>query len=487
MNALFQQTGLVGSFRSVVLFLIVLQPFSPLYAESAEDRIEVLEKRLEHSLRLIDGLVEKIDRLEQANRISQTSVDMAAGHLGDQERGGHEMTPAVDLSEREYASIGDVKDSHGEDDRVRTGHVLSNPWWQNFSISGFAASGYYDTGSSGTREHGTFELKEASLFIEADIWEDAAFFLELQTNRLGKDDSLFARTGEVYVHFRELYRSENLSVAAKMGRIDIPFGEEYLIQDSSDNPLVTTSAVYPYGWDEGLLLYGEYRNVNWIVALTDGTDARSFEENSDKAVNLKLYGNVTDDFYLSASFMRNGEASKSAFEFGGSHFQPVGASRVSTLGTSPSAFVDSALYQVDLKYEVELFSKASYLSASIGAANQDDVGTRFDRDLRWFTLEPYLRFDDNWYLAARFSQIETADDSQGYHFDGKIYAGGNGDFGYDATEFQRLGVVIGYMPNPRLKVKLEVGRDWYELIDSSPFSGQLGNREFVGLEVVGGF
>ena len=39
----------------------------------------------------------------------------------------------------------------------------------------------------------------------------------------------------------------------KLGRIDIPFGDEYLWQDAIDNPLITNSAAYPYGWDEGIL------------------------------------------------------------------------------------------------------------------------------------------------------------------------------------------------------------------------------------------
>ena len=63
----------------------------------------------------------------------------------------------VDLSSDNLAAFGDVEDDH----------VLSNPWWRNFDLSGFGSVGYYDTGRNGTRPHGGFEIKEASLFVLA--------------------------------------------------------------------------------------------------------------------------------------------------------------------------------------------------------------------------------------------------------------------------------------------------------------------------------
>ena len=165
--------------------------------------------------------------------------------------------------------------------------MLTNPWWKNIEISGFGAAGFYDTGSAGTRADGGFEIKEASLFFDAEVWKDISFFLELQTNRLGKDDTLFTRTGEVYAHFRNI-GAEDSTLGIKLGRFDLPFGEEYLWQDAIDNPLITNSAAYPYGWDEGILIYDTTRHFSWIAAITSGTDARSKEENSAKALNLKI-------------------------------------------------------------------------------------------------------------------------------------------------------------------------------------------------------
>ena len=159
----------------------------------------------------------------------------------------------VDLTPREGPPLASNDDPESDDQD----HVLASAWWSNFDIYGFGAAGYYDTGSDATRAAGGFEIKEASLFVEADVWEGVSFFVELQTNRLGRDDQLFTRTGEVYVHFRELRLGNLPPFGLKLGRIDLPFGEEYLWQDASDNPLITNSAAYPYGWDEGVLLYGD--------------------------------------------------------------------------------------------------------------------------------------------------------------------------------------------------------------------------------------
>lgn len=380
---------------------------------------------------------------------------------------------AIDLSPQENTSV----------DATTSEHVLSNPWWRNLDVYGFAGFGYYDTGDDGTRKHGSFEVKEATLFVEADIWETSAFFLELQTNRLGADESKFTRTGEVYVHFRNQWSLGNTDVSAKVGRIDIPFGEEYLWQDAIDNPLITQSASYPYGWDEGVLVYGTTRGLGWIFALTDGTDDRSAEDQPEKSLNAKFYGNVTEALYLSLSLMSNGDVGKSAIEFGGSHFEPVPEAGGATNTTE---FVDANLYELDLKVDFDLGDRPGYLSVAYGGAKQQDLNPVFDRDFEWLTIEPYFSLTDQLYLVIRYSRIGTNDNTEGYHFDGKTFAGGNDAFGYDVKNFSRTAIGLGYTPNPRTVVKFEVGEDDFELIESSTRPNG-GDRDLVALEVAVGF
>ncbi len=383
---------------------------------------------------------------------------------------------AVDLSEDSLGSIQQAGPS--QEGAAR----LGRQWFENFHLSGFGAVAFLDTGNAGTRPEGGFMVKEASLFVEAEVWSDVGFFVEVQTNRLGKDDSLFVRTGEVYAHFTNVLsdRWGDGALGIKVGRIDIPFGEEYLWQDAIDNPLITQSAAYPYGFDEGLLLYGTARGVNWIFSVTDGNDERSEEDGSSKAFNVKLSTDVTDALYVSASGMVNGLAGKSAFEFGGSHFQPIGAGRPSAAGTSPSARVDAALYEVNAILQV---GEAAQVSASFGQAHQSDDTPGFDRDLMWGMFEGQVDLTERAYVGARISEFGTYSDTKGYHMDGKIIAGGNSAFGYDAKRLQRIAAGVGYRPNAMTTVKLEVGRDRFWLIDASPFSANGESRFYFGAEL----
>lgn len=412
-------------------------------------------------------------RIEQLSSGIDTQESAIRGESGDSTPG----TPLVNLEAHEITSIDDQDGSN----------VLSNPWWRNFDISGFAAAGYYDTGSAGTRDKGGFEIKEATLFVTAEVWDDVEFFSELQTNRLGKDNDKFVRTGEVYLHFHSISLTDSITVGMKLGRIDIPFGDEYLWQDAIDNPLITNSAAYPYGWDEGILLYGDYRGVGWIAAITDGTDDRSVEENSDKAFNIKIYGSPLDALNLSFSAMANGDVSKSAIEFGGSHFRPVGAAHQSAAGISPSAEVGGNLMEVNAKYDFSLASKETYLALSLGSAKANDSDPIFDRDFRWFSIEPSVKLNQDWYATLRYSEIGTYDSNEGYHFDGKTFAGGNAAFGYDTKRFQRTSIGVGWAPNPHVRAKFEIAKDRFELIDVSPLTPSNGDRGFAGLEIAVGF
>ncbi|MBI5850377.1 MAG: hypothetical protein HZB39_04970 [Planctomycetes bacterium] len=380
----------------------------------------------------------------------------------------------VDLGDRQLSSIS------GE----AAQDPLSRAWYETFDLWGFGAVGFLDTGDDGTRPDGGFLIQEASLFVEAHAWENLSFFYEVQTNRLGQDGAKYIRTGEVYAHFSNLWSDDDgNAVGLKAGRIDIPFGEEYLWQDATDNPLISNSAGYPYGFDEGLLLYGSYAGVGWVASITDGTDGRSIEDDPAKALTAKLYGSPCEDLYLSASLMKNGDAGESAFEFGGSHFVPVGsgAGQPSVLGDSPSTKVDATLFELDTRWR---FLRQGTLAGSFGQAHVDDPIDAFDRDLTWFAVQPRWDFSGGFYAVARWSEIGTYDAGEGYHFDGKTLADGNVAYGFDAKRLRRISVGLGWKPNPRTLVKLEVGRDAFEVIDASPLRPSADERLFVGLQLV---
>lgn len=411
--------------------------------------VEKQQTQLEEQKRLINVLMQKVSALETGKKEPQKEITA--------------KSRSVDLSYEEVKPETVIKEEH----------ILEKEWFKRIDFSGFGAAGFVQTGKEANRSNGGFLNYEASLFVEAQVWENISFFTELQTIRLGDEDTKFARTAEAYAHFK--------NPGLKLGRMDIPIGEEYLWQDAIDNPLITYSVSWPYGWDEGALFYGHLGKLGWVASVMDGSDVRGTDDDTDKALNLKLYGNPVEPLYLSASFMRNGEAAKSALEFSGSHIEPVGrGGHSSSLGTSPSAKVDSYLYELDAKYS---FAQRGYLALTFGQCFIDDAVSAFDRDFLYFTAEPLYNLNDRLYLIARFSGIGTFDSGKGYHFDGKPYAGGNNDFGYDTKSLLRWAIGLGYKPNPRVVVKLEYSHDDFELISASTKDGGDDGRGLIGAQV----
>lgn len=185
----------------------------------------------------------------------------------------------VDLSGEELPSL------------LPEGEAATEPWYDKLDITGFGAAGYLRSGPAGEHPDGGFAVKETSLFLEADVWDDTSLFFEIQVSPLLQDDRVSFETGEVYAHFRNVWSSSRGDhVGFKVGRIDIPFGEEYLWGDSPDNPMISHTVSFPWLTDEGVAAYGRLRGVGWVAAVTDGSMPRSMDENASKAVNLKLFG-----------------------------------------------------------------------------------------------------------------------------------------------------------------------------------------------------
>lgn len=365
-------------------------------------------------------------------------------------------------------------------------HVLARPWYQNIRMDGFGGAGFVWTGGDAVKEHGGFLNYEATLNVDAKIWEGIHYFHEIQTIRVGEEDTQFVRTGEVYVHFKDLLRTllgrEGHTVGMKLGRMDIPVGEDYLTQDVSENPLISFSAAYPYGFDEGIVLYGAVRGVHWIVGLMDGNDGRAVEDNADKFVSLKLYGNPIERLYLSASAFRNGESAESAWEFGGAHLVPVGSGGLtSSAGRSGSRSVDAYASEVDATYWL---GPDRYLKAQTGFAFVDDDGSAFDRRIHYVQVEPKWnlgpRFANRLYLVGRFSAVGTFNEDKGYAFDGKPFAGGASAFGFDTKALYRWAVGLGYWLNPRTLLKVEYARDDFQTIRGSSLDDGAEQRDLVG-------
>ena len=100
------------------------------------------------------------------------------------------------------------------------------------------------------------------------------FFTELKLLPREANDEHF-QLGELYVDFEDVlssWRPGLLNVRA--GRVNVPFGEEYLARGPIANQLISHSLSDIWGCDEGVEIYGRIGPVQYVVAVQNGGVSR---------------------------------------------------------------------------------------------------------------------------------------------------------------------------------------------------------------------
>lgn len=377
---------------------------------------------------------------------------------------------SVDLSDDALPSLHEVLD-----------HVFEGDWFQRMDLGGYVATSYYQTGRDGAFPDGNITISQASIFLDFAVTDYVSVFFELQTERFPLFDS-DVRVDELYTEFRQLCDCESGTVNAKVGRFDLPFGEEYLRQDSKDSYYVGYAVGMPYGVDEGVQLYGEVGGLGFASSFTQGAFDRDGTSGLPKAVTAKVYGNLADFLYTSASFYWNGESATTALCFTRNVFTPVGANGVlSSAGASSSRQVSSTFYSLDSSVEI---GDRTVVDLAFGQGFINDARSAFDRDILWFHVQPRVKIVDQVYLVGRWSEAGTYSSRKGYAFEGAPYANGISSFGFDTSRFVRGSVGLYWKPLQEVTLKGEVGYDRFYVIDLSPRSPTHNKRAFGGLQLV---
>lgn|GEM_PF-3536698 len=161
----------------------------------------------------------------------------------------------------------------------------------------------------------------------------------------------------------------------------------------------------------------------------------------------------------------------------------AGLSATATGGASPSKVVDAILYEFNARYS---YLDKAHIELSFGRGLIDDKVDAFDRDLTWFSIQPLYNLTRSSYTIFRYSEIGTYDAMKGYHFGGEFLANGK-MLGYDVKRLQRISAGIGIRLNNHTTLKVEGGRDQYQLITLSPLNKTGDDRSFVGLELTTSF
>ena len=330
------------------------------------------------------------------------------------------------------------------------------PWYDRIAISGFVNAGYVKTGHDGAEPNGHFYAGErlfgANLFIDAKIAEGISAHNELFFYNQA------VNLKELYVLFKDPLKTGGL-LNLKVGRMDIPYGDEYLWQFPMDNWMVLRTAEWPWGYSQGVEVLGHSGTVRWFVSVMDGLGSGTGEDdfpldhddNLGKMVNAKLDLDPADWLHLSVSGMDSGRHASSALLLNDVNLQPVGG--------SPSAMVAYQAWQADARLK---FGAAVELRGDFGNVFLNDVDP-YSRTLTYYYAEAKVGLTDELYLVGRYSAIGTFDASKGYLLGGDYDNGPN--FGFNLKSITRAGFGIGYWIGSDTLLKVEVDEDSLTLID----------------------
>lgn len=342
-------------------------------------------------------------------------------------------------------------------------------------LSGEAGLGIFDGSSDGEFPNTEFRVDEARLFLDAKVIDDVYFFTELNlTTRESYDDPI--EIGELYVDFENLsqYFGREYWMSLRVGRFDIPFGEEYLTRDAIDNPLILHSLADFWGIDEGAEIYGGIGKFSYVLAVQNGGKPLLRDYTGDKAVIGRISYDPKNWLHLSVSGMRTGDLSVSGDETSELWF---GNGFVRNISAGATRF-HAEIFQGDVQFH----SPRRHLNLSGGMLQADDNAPGMDDFRRnyFYSVEAFQKLTDKFFGAARFSQI-FADDG--------MPIVGNGMFGRyfynlgNQTEMLwRLSVGVGYRVNRHLLLKTEYSYEQGHLTGD-----RRRNANFVGAEAAVGF
>jgi len=338
-------------------------------------------------------------------------------------------------------------------------------------ISAEVGLAYFQSGSDGQFPNGEFRVDEARVYLEAPVWGNVFFHSETDlVTRETADNDL--HLGEVYADVESIagpWADDHL-LNLRVGRIYIPFGEEYQVRNVMEDPLISHSVSDIWGMDGGIEAYGSSGKFSYASALLDGglNPLHNFHTSKSAAGRIGYAG--SNWWKVSASAMRTGRLSASgdplsAVWFGNGFFKSLG----------PGA----------TKYWANLFEAdaaanwhGGSLTAAAGQAQFDDDGHGNDyRRMNYFSLQGIQHLTDQLYGGLRWSAVHAPG---GYYLEGQ---GVSGEYFFSnvlTKQLERLSVGLGYRFADPLVFKIEYSPEWGSTVSSGSrdeanlFSSELG-------------
>jgi uncharacterized coiled-coil protein SlyX len=408
--------------------------------------------------------------LQQQNETLQSQLRQQQQMIESLNRAVAELKQAGALRDRELQDVKETVKEPEESARSSRGFNFGK-----INISGEGGVGVFETGREGAFPNAEFRVDEAKLFVDAPVWSNVYAYAELNlASHEGSDLNL--NLGELYLDFEDVSqlwgRDHQLNI--RVGRLDIPFGEEYISRDAIDNPLISHSLVDFWGVDEGLELYGSFGKLSYVLAVQNGgvSDTRDFT--ADKSIAGRLSYDPKRWLHLSLSGMRTGNLDAnteglSALWFGGGWYRSLGSTDMTTFHAN--------MVQGDVEFHLP-HGNVKMFGGYIRYDDNDSTANN-GRDVYYYSIEGTRNITRKLYASARFSQIFSR---------GGFPVVGNGNmdsylFGPLTEDIWRLSLGLGYRWNKHLVVKSE-----YSLERGRETGGEKRNHEdFLGAEAAFGF
>lgn len=321
---------------------------------------------------------------------------------------------------------------------------------ENIVFSGEGAVAYFDHGHEGRFTNHEFRVDTANLYLDAKLQEDIYGFFEMFLfTREGSNEDM--HIGEVYVDLEDVSRlwgGPRGLMTLRIGRFDLPFGEEYLYRDPLANPLISHSLADFWGIDEGIEIYGGLDKFTYVLAVQNGGHPTLRDHTSDKSIILRLGYSLTDNVHASVSAMRTGDISTQGDElsemwFGNGFFRTIG---------DPAS---TSLFNVDIaQADLSIGWGRTQFRISAGALEySDNDSTAINRrDVYFYSVEGVYSLTRAWYAAGRFSAIEAGSDGFPIVANGSFNQRLRGELTEDMWQ---LSLGIGYRWSDNLILKLE--------------------------------
>jgi hypothetical protein len=425
-----------GASSSLVLLALAASIF-PAGAEGTnwEEQIRLLQQQ--------NSLLQ--EQLQKQNK----SIDSLEKKVGDLEAAKGETAPANgETPEKSGFNLGKV------------------------NVSGEGGLAFFNTGSQGFAPHSEFRVDEARLFVEAPVWKEVYFFGEADF-ATREDTDLNLNVGELYLDFEDVSQlwGRDGQLNFRIGRMNIPFGEEYLTRYAVDNALITHSVSDLWGFDTGVEIYGGLGKFTYVAAVQNGSGKNGVQDfDGDKSVAGRIGFDPNHSLHFSVSGMRTGNLDAagdfiSALWFGNGFFQSLG-------GPGTTKF-HANLVEGDLTARWSRWL-GGHITAFGGYARygDNDPAANNGRDIFYYSVEGVQNLPRKFYVATRFSEVLCADGVP-------IMGLGNGDYFSSLTkDLWRLSLGAGYRFSDQLQLKLE-----YAIERGKTLSGESRDHEdFLGTE-----